>query len=382
MTTKTILAIGSATEINCHIAKIVAKTNFSLITASNERVGLQKIDREKPDFILCQWHDGEIDSHRVLTEIGKNSHTATIPFVFITTQFNPRQWRKAMSLGADDFLIYPFTHTELGEIIKIRLAKQEALVNKYQQELDYVRSSILDFLPHEMRTALTGISASSDLLLNKLEQLDPSVVRELVGCMNLSSQRLLRLVDNFLLYSELNLISRNLQQTELLRHQKTYLSFKTIDSIVTKLDRSHNRRTNICWQAEETFLAINPLHLAKLIEELLDNALKFSAVNTSVLVRGYRNGDYFYLTVIDRGRGMSAKQIAKIGACIQFERPIYEQQGCGLGLAIVQKLVHIYGGKVVINSILERETRVNIYLPLWKSPALSDLDKSKTSMIS
>lgn len=374
MTQKTILVISSDIEINRYIDRTIAETHFSLITAVNNQVGLQKIHQEKPDIILCQCNQPGIDGYQLLTEIRKTSTTATIPFVFMTTQFEIKQWRRGMSLGADDFLIYPFAANELWEVVNTILTKQEALVSKYQQELDYLRSSILDFLPHEMRTALTGILASSDLLLNKLEVLDKSVIRELLDCMNLSSQRLSRLVDNFLLYSELNLISQNSEQIELLRCQKTCSSSETVECIATKCNQNHHRETTLSWQAEEIFLAISSSHLVKLVEELIDNALKFSSVNTGVLINGYQSGDYFHLSVIDRGRGMTAGQIAAIAACVQFERPIYEQQGCGLGLAIVKKIVHIYGGKIVINSVLNQETRVNIYLPLVKSSCFVELE--------
>ena len=64
---------------------------------------------------------------------------------------------------------------------------------------------------------------------------------------------------------------------------------------------------------------------------------------------------------------MTAEQINRIGACIQFDRSTHEQQGCGLGLAIVKQLLQVYDGKLIINSIFNQETRVNIYIPLVKS---------------
>jgi signal transduction histidine kinase len=66
----------------------------------------------------------------------------------------------------------------------------------------------------------------------------------------------------------------------------------------------------------------------------------------------------------DRGRGMSAQQIAWIEAYRQFDRPTYEQQGFGLGLAIAQQLAQIYGGQLIVDSILSQGTNVTISLPL------------------
>ncbi|MDJ0637052.1 MAG: hybrid sensor histidine kinase/response regulator [Xenococcaceae cyanobacterium MO_188.B29] len=367
MAKKTILVISSEKEINQNIHNNIADKNFSFITANSSQSGLTKIRQNTPDLILCQLSTPEIDGYQVLTELRKSSNTFNIPFIFITSAFDAGQWRRAMNLGADDFLLQPFTPPELCEVINTRLAKQEALVTHYKQELDCLRSSILDFLPHEMRTPLTGILASANLLSNQLDELDSTIIRELLGCIDSSSQRLSRLVHNFLLYSELSLISQNPQQKKLIHSQETYLSLEKFAHIVSKFDRSHNQKIDISWRGEEVSLAISLTHLTKLIEELIDNALKFSFVDTSIQVTGYKKGDYFILSVSNYGRGMTAKQIASIGACIQFERPTYEQQGCGLGLAIVKQLVQVYSGKLLINSILNQETRVNVYIPLVKS---------------
>lgn len=367
MLQKTILVISSDQEISQSIQKLLAENKFLVITASNEQSGLTTIRQKSPDLILCQLSTSAIDGDRILMEVRNSLHTATIPFVFITTNFDAGQWRRSMTLGADDFLFQPFTDSELYEVINTRFAKQEALVNQYKQELDYLRSSILDFLPHEMRTALTGILASSNLLLNQLDQLNSSVILELLGCIDASSQRLSRLVHNFLLYSELSVTIHNQEQIKLLRSHQTCSSLPIVEAIATKFGQNHHRAIDITWQEKELSLAISSSHLAKLIEELLDNALKFSSKDEPISVTGHQQGDYFHLSVSDRGRGMTAEQIARIGACVQFERSTYEQQGCGLGLAIVKQLLQVYAGNLIINSILNQETRVNVYIPLVKN---------------
>jgi signal transduction histidine kinase len=71
----------------------------------------------------------------------------------------------------------------------------------------------------------------------------------------------------------------------------------------------------------------------------------------------------FALTISDEGRGMTAQQIAQVGAYAQFERKLYEQQGSGLGLIIVKYLAELHGGKLRIQSIPEQKTTVHVYLP-------------------
>lgn len=104
------------------------------------------------------------------------------------------------------------------------------------------------------------------------------------------------------------------------------------------------------------------MKLKKILEEIIDNAFKFSPPNTPVHVISNIKNNTWALSVINQGRGMTADQIANLGAYLQFERKLYEQQGSGLGLIIAKRLVELYVKKLIINSSLSQQTIVNIAL--------------------
>jgi signal transduction histidine kinase len=99
------------------------------------------------------------------------------------------------------------------------------------------------------------------------------------------------------------------------------------------------------------------------IQEIIDNALKYSRADTPITVIASHNDRIYTVEVKNFGRTMTSEQIAAIGAYTQFERQVYEQQGSGLGLSIVLKLLELHDGHFLIQSE-EGETRVRLEIPL------------------
>jgi signal transduction histidine kinase len=69
------------------------------------------------------------------------------------------------------------------------------------------------------------------------------------------------------------------------------------------------------------------------------------------------------LSVTDQGRGFSTEDITKIGAYMQFDRKLQEQQGLGLGLVIAKRLTELHGGTLSIQSERGNSTTVTVKLP-------------------
>ena len=104
--------------------------------------------------------------------------------------------------------------------------------------------------------------------------------------------------------------------------------------------------------------------MVKLVEELVDNSLKFSQPGTPISIGSRITNKNFIFTVSDRGQGMNPEQIEKIGPYMQFNRFLREQTGVGLGLAICQRLTKLHEGKLTIDSIPKQKTTVTVSLPI------------------
>jgi signal transduction histidine kinase len=71
-------------------------------------------------------------------------------------------------------------------------------------------------------------------------------------------------------------------------------------------------------------------------------------------------------SVSDKGRGFTAEQVTRIGAYMQFDRKLHEQQGLGLGLTIAKRLVELHGGTFSIVSDKESGTEITAKFPKTK----------------
>jgi CRP-like cAMP-binding protein len=127
MSMRKILIIEDNTDVRENLAEILELSNFQAITAENGKIGVEKALLEQPDLILCDVMMPELDGFGVLHILGRNQKTADIPFVFLTAKTEKEDFRRGMSLGADDYITKPFDDEQLLQTIEARLKKSERL---------------------------------------------------------------------------------------------------------------------------------------------------------------------------------------------------------------------------------------------------------------
>ncbi|MEG3922672.1 response regulator [Microcoleus sp. POL10_C6] len=359
-----ILVIEDEEAIRENILELLEAENFEGIGAINGKVGIKLAIEQIPDLILCDMMMPEVDGHGVLKALRSEPLTATIPFIFLTAKADKVDIRTGMELGADDYITKPCTPQELLKAIAIRLEKQKTISRQSQKTLDELRTNISMSLPHELRTPLNAILGFSELILSEYQVLEEADILEMIGQIQTSGHRLYRLIQNFLLYAELEIAATN---PELLKEMRNS-EFSCVKSLLSQKARQQakhaNRTDDLQLNLQDSSVAIDSVRLAKIVEELLDNAFKFSLEGTPVLLSTFVENQTFILSVKDQGRGMTTDQIAQLEAYRQFDRKLYQQAGLGLGLAIVQRLVELHGGEFKIESLPQQETIVSVSLPV------------------
>lgn len=124
----TVLIIEDNDDIREGTAEILELTGYRVLTASEGKTGVDMALKHTPDLILCDIMMPELDGYGVLYMLGKHEETANIPFVFLTAKAERADLRKAMEMGADDYLTKPFDDMELLNAIESRLKKHKQLI--------------------------------------------------------------------------------------------------------------------------------------------------------------------------------------------------------------------------------------------------------------
>jgi CRP-like cAMP-binding protein/CheY-like chemotaxis protein len=128
---KKILLIEDNKDLRENTAEILTLAQYNVITAKNGKEGVELVQSEKPDLIICDIMMPVLDGHGVLHMLSKNEETSSIPFIFLTAKAERNDFRKGMEMGADDYLTKPFDDVELLNAIESRLKKNDILRKEF-----------------------------------------------------------------------------------------------------------------------------------------------------------------------------------------------------------------------------------------------------------
>jgi two-component system sensor histidine kinase/response regulator len=366
---KRILVIDDEEWLREMIHLALKQKGFEVIESNNGADGIEKARRELPDLILCDINMEKVDGYLTLASLRNEAPTAAIPFILMTGLADNAGMRHGMELGADDYLAKPFTTDALYAAVEARLKKAQTVRDEAERKLAHLRDNISLMMPHEMRTPLNGILSNAELLAHSAGTLKTSEIAEIGQEIHNSSQRLEKLIENFLIYAQLELIAADPKNVNALRIGKTEHSDPLIHKHATAQADQANRIKDLSLDLVDITFPMAAEYLAKVADELVQNAFKFSDPGTPVRVTSSEAFNAVVLSVSDRGRGFSTEQIVQIGAYMQFERKINEQQGLGLGLTIAKRLVELHGGALSIEGKKGEGATIVAKLPKTKIEA-------------
>jgi PleD family two-component response regulator len=166
-----VLAIDD-TRANLELVhEMLLSQDFEVATASNGKLGVEKAQTFDPDLIICDIEMPEMDGFEVLETLRRQERFKHTPFVFLTGVNTQDSIDRGVDLGADDYLLKPFTLKKLISTVTTSFKKAEALKETYQQKSQAVEENVLNMMCHDPVTGLLNSDTMGSHFLQITDEL-------------------------------------------------------------------------------------------------------------------------------------------------------------------------------------------------------------------
>ena len=254
------------------------------------------------------------------------------------------------------------------------LANAQRELARKNAELDAAvreKNQILGMAAHDLRNPLGIIVGMVDLLVEELGESLSADNRELLVRVAASADYMRGLVDDMLDYSKINAGRLELQP------QRVDLAAMIRDNLAFNSILANKKGSKLCFAGDATplVLQIDLRRIQQVLNNLISNALKFSASGTTITVTVRRGADEVTVAVADQGQGIAADEMSKLFKpfSVTRTRGTANEKSTGLGLAIVRRIVEAHGGHIRVESQLGEGSTFFVSLPLTEAaePELS-----------
>ncbi len=363
---KRILCIDDDPDMRNVIRLMLETSGYEMEEASDGQEGVDLALKIAPDLIVCDIQMPGLDGFQTLEELHKHESTAHIPFIFMTGQDPRTHLRKGMNLGANDFILKPIDADDFIKAVQLRLEEAEQRKNESHRAIDELSESITRALPHELRTPMTGILGLTELLKSQAAEMTSEEIMDLTQSLFDSAVRMNQTLEKFWIHTQCLLLPNDPAKLSASRQIGCIEAHRSIKRVAEELASSYNRSADLVLNLFPMSVAVSEQYFEQLLRQVMDNAFKFSAVGTQVIISTACENEIGTIIIKDNGRGMSEDQIKKIHMFLQFDRERHEQQGLGLGLMIAKRLTEIHGGNIYVSSVQGNGTTISLSFPLLR----------------
>ncbi len=431
-TTKKILIVDDENGIRDSIGSLLKKRGFDVDEAANGEECFRKIKENRPHLIILDYKLNSENGLDVLKKISDKWEDIAVIMLTGAGADNVKLAAESIKQGAyeyipkpPDFAILPLLinktialHQEklerkraedrhrlevekankrledIAVVLKKEKGRLEDVLKESQEqnkELEKAQKAKTEFLSnvsHELRTPLNSIIGFSDLLLDDTDGVLAEKQRRYVDNILSGGRKLLRLIDDLL----------DLSKVELSKAELNYAEFPPAqlieDILKTAMDNAANKEISIEARIDSGIgsIVMDEAKFKQIIFHLLDNAVKFTPENGKVgidaaiikkdklpkdaaisdSVMQMCGGDFIRFTVSDTGIGISEEDQERLFKCFEKIDSGYtrEYEGTGLGLVLVKGLIDLLGGHIWVESRLGNGSRFSFVLPYYREMTL------------
>ena len=231
-----------------------------------------------------------------------------------------------------------------------------------QKQLSEMKTDFINNMTHELKTPISTISLASEMLKNDAISSSEDNRMKYASVIFDENKRLANQVEKVLQIAKMEKGEIELNKTESDIHQLINTTLNQFAIQVDNRDGKIVRNLN----AHYSILSIDEMHVTNVLNNLLDNAVKYTSGTPEIEVSTRIEEEMFVLTVKDNGIGMSKEELKRV-----FEKfyrvsggNIHNTKGFGLGLSYAKTIVDAHSGKIHVDSKVGEGSEFNIYLPL------------------
>lgn len=224
-----------------------------------------------------------------------------------------------------------------------------------------MKSQFISTVSHELRTPLTAIREAVIIVQDQVAGKLNKDQKHFLDIAKRNIDRLARLIDDVLDFQKLNAgkMKLNLQENS--------ITAVAEEAYATMQPQAAKSKVNLALEIETGLPAavFDGDRIMQVLTNLVSNALKFTPEGGRVLLSVQRRDEHLVIKITDTGYGIPKEDLPKLfNRFFRVQRPGKEIKGTGLGLAIVSKIVTGHGGRIEVESELEKGTAFTVLLPL------------------
>ncbi|MCP5497906.1 MAG: response regulator [Leptospiraceae bacterium] len=333
-----ILVIDDSSVIKIKITSILEMEGHEVLSAEEGKTGIQLAKSNLPDLILCDIMMPEMDGYQVFQELKKNKETSTIPFLFLSAKADKSDLRIGMNLGADDYLTKPFEIDDLLKAVDTQIKKKQTQDFLSRKKLEELRANLSLTLPHDLITPLTGILETTSQLKANIKKMPENSIQNMLEHIESSGNTLQRHIENFVLYTRLEIIAQNPKEIEKLQKAECSNPYEIIQKYIVERASNFDYTGSIQVNVPNVTIKIGELYFIKLISEIFQNFIcQFKNLNGTI-INATQKPEIIHITI--------EPQNPK--ATLLNENVLNET---GLGIDIIKKIAQLHGGEFIVDKI-------------------------------